>query len=264
MPEKMQRGLRAIKHLNRAGEVLRCQRGTREFWRVTAAYLGFGSLQFPHTIAVSGNTFRLQEQYDLQTLWQIYFRRIYDVRSEDRLILDLGANIGLFSCFAAVQSRQARVYAVEPFPSTFDRLIEHTRLNGVTERVHCMNVAVNRLGTDAMMLTEGMASQMFRLATKGQGTIAVSGITLANLLSQIGCPVDFMKMDIEGSEYDVLLSTDKDTLANIKRATVEYHEPLAGVVGSPELLIQHLASSGLRLTRRVGESQYGLLYFDRE
>src|SRR5919106_4375067 len=119
------RAVVALRHLNRAPEVLRCMRGFSAWPTVASAYLGLTSLPLPFEARTrSGMRFRLLEFYDLETLWQIYCRQVYAVAPSDRVIVDAGANIGLFTCFAAARAPQARVHAIEPFPATYDRLVE--------------------------------------------------------------------------------------------------------------------------------------------
>jgi len=71
-------------------------------------------------------------------------------------------------------------------------------------------------------------------------------------------------MDIEGSEYEVLLSLTPAELARVRRVNVEYHEPRPGESYSKAQLIDHLLGSGLSLTKEIaGMEGYGLWYFDR-
>ena len=53
------------------------------------AYVGLSSGSLPLTTRTrAGTTFDLEEFYDVETLWQIYCRQVYDVRPQDRVIVD--------------------------------------------------------------------------------------------------------------------------------------------------------------------------------
>ena len=174
---------------------------------------------------------RFEEFYDLETLWQIFFHRVYDVRPSDRVVIDAGANIGLFACYATRRSPAARVVCIEPFPATYERLRQTIRANRLDDRVTCLNQALDSSEGTAAMTSAAEASQMYRLASgdRGAGSVTVRTLTLARLIEDLATDtIDLLKMDIEGSEYNVLLTTPREILHRIRRINVEYHEPAAG------------------------------------
>jgi FkbM family methyltransferase len=61
--------------------------------------------------------------------------------AHSRAILDVGANIGVYTIAAAVLNPKAEVIAFEPIPSAFDRLQTNVVLNGLVNVV-CVNAAV--------------------------------------------------------------------------------------------------------------------------
>ena len=93
--------------------------------RIASAYVGFSPLRLPCTVEFrNGLRYRLEEYYDLETLWQINFLGVYPLRSSDQVILDAGANVGLFTCWAAHKNPTAAIVAIEPFPRNLERLKE--------------------------------------------------------------------------------------------------------------------------------------------
>src|SRR5688572_11662770 len=219
------RAVVALRHLSRAPELPRCMRTFDGWTTLVPAYLGVRPMPLPFEARTrSGVAFRLTEFYDLETLWQIYCREVYAVVPSDRVIVDAGANIGLFTCFAADRAPQARVHAIEPFPATYDRLVETVRANGFDARVTCHRLALSASAGVRTMSAAAEASQMFHLAS-GDAGVAVTTTTLTAFLDSIdAAAVDLLKMDIEGSEYDVLLSTPPAMLARIRRVDLEFHK----------------------------------------
>lgn len=263
-----QRLLSCLRHVGRTPEVLRCASQFEDWDVITSAYLGLRRMPLPCTVRTrSGNRFRLTELYDIETLWQVYCRQVYNVAPADRVVVDAGANIGLFTCFAAARAPHAVIHAVEPCPETFARLQETVRTNALESRVGSHQVALSSAPGTAAMSTAAKASQMFHLArTKDHNASGpvIQTVTLRALLDATACgTVDLLKMDIEGSEYDVLLSTPPDVLRRIRRIDVEYHQPETGAADK-KALAAHVCRAGFRLRedpRRAGE--YGLFHFIR-
>jgi FkbM family methyltransferase len=255
----------ALRHVGRAPEVFHCAR-TFQRWRLlTSAYIGLRSLPLPIDVeARDGLQFHLTEFYDLETLWQIYCRQVYGVRRDDRVIVDAGANIGLFTCFAAARAPRATIHAVEPFPDTYRRLLEAVRTNGLEARVVPHAVALSAESGVRTMVASGTPSQMVHLDLSGEvtGGVAVHASTLSEFLESLQAEsIDLLKMDVEGSEYEVLLSTPPAAFARIRRINLEYHKPPSGGL-HPQMLVQHLLGAGFQLTDPAGAcAQYGLLHF---
>jgi FkbM family methyltransferase len=199
---------------------------------------------------------------DLVTTWIIYLRHEYTVEVVDETIIDCGANIGVFALYAATKAPGSRVFAVEPFPSTFRELCENVRLNCLDGRVSCVSVAVS--GGDGlvnMYAAPHVASQARQvIRPSGSDTVSVPAVGLASLLGRIGVDaVDLLKMDIEGSEHPALLNADASVLARVKRVSIEYHQ-----TAPKEVLFDHLTASGFALRRdRVLGDNYGVAEFAR-
>jgi FkbM family methyltransferase len=264
--QRLSRFFAAIAHLQRAPEVLRCIRDFPAWPSVVAAYLGLRELELPIRVSThAGMTFGFEEFYDLETMWQIYCRGVYDVRRSDRLIIDAGANIGLFACYAATMAPHSIVHAVEPMPPTYDRLVRTVRENGLQPRVQCHNYALgSRSGAAAMAVAS--ASQMAHVTTTAcaDATLVVTA-TFAQLVEKIGSPViDLLKMDIEGSEYDVLLSTSPDVLRFFRRITVEFHMPSHDNAFDKRVVARHLTAAGFTLREDPNTAaDYCLFHFTR-
>lgn len=257
------RVLLALRHVSRSPEVFRSFRTLPQWTTVLPAYLGLKSLPLPYDINTrSGRHFRLTEFYDLETLWQIYCRGVYVVDPNDRVIIDAGANIGFFTCFAASRAPRAIVHAIEPFPRTFDRLVQTVAANGLDDRVTCHCLALSSSNGVGTLTGSASASQMVRLnARAGEGP-ATRLSTLEALYESIPeDAIDLLKMDIEGSEYDVLLSTPPAVLHRIRRIDVEVHP--CGSGRTPRDLGRHLQSSGFFLRAGNLDARYGILRFAR-
>jgi FkbM family methyltransferase len=259
----------ALKHLDRWREVSRCFQEFERPAAMVSAYLGTRRMAFPQiAIHRSGIRFRMQEFGDLETAWQIFLRRIYDVRPTDRQIVDVGANVGLFACYAAWKAPQARLLAVEPFPSTVERLRENLVQNHANGRVEVLAAALSSRAREVVMAANPESSQQnFVVGTIGSAeaslsTLRVPAMPLSEAVSAMPGKIDLLKMDIEGGEFDALLNTSAAELRRFQRINVEHHEAPSGCKMTKGDLIGHLRSAGFTVRQHAGadDSTYGILH----
>jgi FkbM family methyltransferase len=124
-------------------------------------------------------------------------------RLSPRTIVDLGSNIGGSVLYFACRYPAARIYGVEPDPTTFQKLQANV---APLENVEVLSLAVGDRDGDAEFFPNPhtWASSLKSTFATGPG-ITVPVRTLDTLLDEIGLDqVDLVKLDIEGSEHDVL------------------------------------------------------------
>lgn len=247
---------RVVRNLGRIRELPAAWRQTRQFWPVLAHYLEVGDPDYPFHITLSnGFTLRTANPSEVKVFWQVFIRQCYRIPPGCKIIVDAGANVGIFSLWAASQLPQAEILALEPFPETFAALSDHVRLNHIENRVHPVQLGLAAESGNRYMNADGDSpNRGVDLANeKNQtgGKVSVPCTSLADLLQQRNLKsVDFLKMDIEGCEWEVLLSTPEAVLRSIRHIQLEYHEVHAKFGYTPERLFEHLAVAGHRLISR--------------
>jgi FkbM family methyltransferase len=139
-------------------------------------------------------------------------------------VLDVGAHHGLYTLLASkCVGRTGRVIAFEPSPRERRRLALHLRIN------RCGNVDVHpcalgdRAGSAHLFLVEGIHDwcNSLRLPNVEERTsrVTVEVWRLDHLLETIGWPrVDFIKLDVEGSELSVLKGAPQLLRGNVRPA----------------------------------------------
>lgn len=151
----------------------------------------------------------------------------YQPRDGD-VILDVGANVGAFSLWAIAQAPGARVIAVEPSSENFAVLERNMRAARHPVAMH--QVAIGGRRGKGHMVDGGRRSIEHRLAAgsaSGSSGGDVEVLTLEDLLQLAGASdVDFLKMDIEGSERDVFAGAAPELLRHFRRISLEYHDNL--------------------------------------
>jgi FkbM family methyltransferase len=164
------------------------------------------------------------------------------------IVVDIGANIGAFAMLAA--SRGARVRSYEPHPDSF----AHMERNTAKWRVECHRAAVTTEHADTVQLYLGPRDTRNTLLGKDAKSareldeqVEVPAIPLAEVLRD---PVDLLKLDVEGGEFD-LLWAEPHLLRRAKRIIAEVHT----VFGDEDALLAHVQAAGFdaRLKRPISE-----------
>ena len=143
-------------------------------------------------------------------------------------IIDLGANVGYFSVFAAAHFPSCEILSVEPFPANIAALRRNV------ERNHIRNCRIIEAAIDGQKrkVVFGSANIDDPYPTNARivsGVAADRGhfiecetITLDSLVHEhVNGKIALLKIDIEGSEYDVLYNATDATLKRIERIAIE-------------------------------------------
>jgi len=156
---------------------------------------------------------------------EIFYNKIYDLPSEPKKVLDLGANIGLSVLWMKRRFPASEIMAIEADPKIFTYLKSNTRpCQGVTLR----NVAVWDEPSELYFQSEGADGG--RVNSDGSDGVRVEAVDIRSILQEEG-PFEFIKMDIEGAESRVLPAC-RGYLAGTKYVFCEYHS----VVGEAQAL----------------------------
>jgi FkbM family methyltransferase len=176
------------------------------------------------------------------------------------IYIDIGANIGLFTLLAAKQvGKEGRVYAFEPTPTTYERLLTNVRLNQF-ENVSTYQCAVSdKSGQAAMTLSLDGFDGRNSIATPTGGeqfsTALVKTTTLDEFVAEqnLSGKISMIKIDVEGWETYVLAGGRKCLSASTAPILqVEFAEEARESAGS----------SSMELHRSLTELGYQLFTFD--
>jgi len=170
-----------------------------------------------------------------QLIQEVWSNNVYDLTGEDasraRVIVDIGASIGTFSIFAGAKGKRAKVYSFEPNPKYFNLLQDNIRLNKLEGRVRPFRSVVSsttgyrRLFLSRKSPTRNSLVGSDLLETDRERYIKVKSTTLKELFrsNQIR-HCDFLKLDCEGSEFEILLNAPPSVLGRIRKISLEYHD----------------------------------------
>jgi FkbM family methyltransferase len=195
---------------------------------------------------------------DIFTLAEIFYAREYAIHTplpERPLVLDCGANVGL-SPIWFLGRYGARVHAFEPEPNNF-RLLEINAGGRNDVVVNQAAVGKTKGKVDLHVSSHG-ATHSVKDASAGAATVSVDGVTLADYLEHRSLEkVDVLKLDVEGSEMDVLEGLG-GRLRDIRVIVGELHERFVDAAAFYRLV----ESFGFRRVRKRPGGEAGVHLFE--
>lgn len=146
---------------------------------------------------------------------------------DDATAVDVGANAGYFSLWWLSRFPRGKVVAVEPMPNNFALLARNQALNANRD-FHAANCAMqSRPGTVTLNFDRRDSFTTSASTRKGAGggdEISVPAVSLEQLTADFGLArIDLLKLDCEGSEYDILYHCAEPLLHSIRRIAMETH-----------------------------------------
>jgi FkbM family methyltransferase len=195
-------------------EVVRFRKGQKEGQELTVALREGGPLYLRGGCA-DFHIF-LRDEYRLRGVAQ---------RSWE-LVLDIGANVGIFSALAWRLAQ--RVVAFEPLSENFEQLSRNVVDRGITAVREAVGGSVGRLRI-YRPVSRGRTGVSSAFPTPGVHDTAdyeeVAMTSLDAVFERFDVErCDLLKIDVEGAEYDILHGASDGTLAKIQRIHGEYHD----------------------------------------
>jgi len=139
------------------------------------------------------------------------------IRKSD-ICLDLGANIGSFSLYAA--SKGAKVIAFEPASDNYELLAS----NVIDKNIIPVKKAVwkDDLGVELVSYAVSKScTSVYNHIKEAAIKEKVPSITLKEVIKTYNPLI--IKCDIEGAEFEVFKKIDQKDLSNIREMVIEYH-----------------------------------------
>jgi FkbM family methyltransferase len=230
-------------------------------WRVVDIICAwFGLHQNPPQPAVTsrhGFRFDLEPKYYIdRTLFYLrswegrHTRFVENYLRPGMVAIDAGANIGWYTlAMARAVKDTGMVYAFEPALEELTRLTSNVQLNEMK------NVRIKPLALASGVGQSTLSDTLDSGATYvGGGKRPIRTTSIDQLVSDERLTrVDFIKMDVEGSELQVLLGA-RDVLRRFKPLLMVALEdtPLSRMGIEPQTVIAHLRAEGYELKELVG------------
>ena len=177
----------------------------------------------------TGERFWVSTAMDVWILKESCLDRFYEkdgtIVQDGWNVIDIGAGMGDFAISVALRCPKSIVYAFEPFPESFAKLNDHRELNGTTN-VHAFREALaGTAGSVRVYSVTGVSGQNLTGTGNDAEGVETPATTLDEVFTRLKLThCDFLKIDCEGAEYEIMFHATADTLRRIRHISMEYHD----------------------------------------
>jgi len=196
---------------------------------------------------------------DFEIINEVYivkeYHKLLKFIKEDSIIIDIGAQIGIFSIFAGKIKQNVKVYSYEPFTPNYELLKKNIELNKLNKNVFPFQLGLAKKGGERnFVICDNNTGGHGFFCKDGSKKISIKVINLKEVFDKNKIKeCSFLKMDCEGAEYEILFNTPDEYLNKIKSITMEFHKN-----GDVKRLKNFLEKKGFEVEiTNVGE---GMLY----
>jgi FkbM family methyltransferase len=195
-------------------------------------------------------SFLLQQNEEIYN--EIVIDNVYKLKDSDfdkRTIVDIGANIGVFSLFAA-RNNAKKIIAIEPVTETFMRLCSNINNCGLVNVFPLKNIVSDK-ANNLEKISKDKNLGHNSLYRNSDNFEFVSTITLSQILNLCENDDILLKIDCEGAEYDILLNATDNEMQRISTIVLEIHGDLHPIYKGHEIIYEKLKSFGFKLEHSI-------------
>jgi FkbM family methyltransferase len=197
---------------------------------------------------------------DLATIFLIFLRSTYSGLESDTVVLDIGANIGAFSLYAAKSAKVQKVYAIEPCRESMEILQRNIVANQLQDIIVPLRAVVCGSKPGELVQFPVVSDPSNNsLNADGFPTEPVITTTIGEVVERKSLGrVDYVKIDCEGAEYEIIREMPPALFEQFGKVVVEYH------AGRQSELIERMRSQNFAVTGYTKVlPEVGLLAFER-
>jgi len=216
-----------------------------------------------------GTKIRVDDNINIATIAVVFIKKDYGDIEENSTIIDIGANIGVYSIFAA-RNKNTKVYAFEPMIDNFRLLRKNIKLNKLDGKILPFNLAVGAKKEKRVLFLGGSPFHSLYPAedspfnarydnklTVKQDYIEISCLSLKDIFQDN--KIDYcnmLKLDCEGAEFEILYNLPKEYFKRIEKIRVEYHDHKIDKNCSSKKLAEFLINQGFKIEKLKEVSPY--------
>lgn len=169
----------------------------------------------------------------LSLLKSIFVRREYACGFpfyENACVVDVGAHRGFFALFAALNTgADARIFSYEPSSDNYAALCSNVKDAGFAKKITAHHAAIaGKSGELTLHLGADINHSLYSdyaLNEQNAGKETVKAFSLADIMEKhTGGRIDFLKLDCEGAEYEIVFSSPADIWQQIGTIAMEFHD----------------------------------------
>lgn len=196
---------------------------------------------------------------------EIFVKEVYNpdfmrINTNDT-VMDIGANIGIFSLYAAKQGTK-KIYSIEPLSQNISLIKNNFKINklkvpdidnvAVSDKNGISKLYLGDLDSHGLLFDRNFERKLSKY--KEVKTITLNGIFKIHKIDKL----DFLKIDCEGSEGEIIKSTQKDTWKKIQKIAIEYHDKVSTL--SHKKIVESLKGYGYKTKIKPTGKFFGYIY----
>jgi FkbM family methyltransferase len=170
---------------------------------------------------------------------------------EGDVVLDLGANIGYFTClFAQLVGKTGKVFAFEPDQNNFQLIKKNVEVNGYKNVTIEQKAVTNKTSKLQMYLSNSPKDHRIYDPHDNRNSTEVDGITLDDYFKNSSQEINFIKSNIQGADFGAfqgMLSLIEKSKSHIVMALEFSPALLKGFGSDPEEFVDLLTKFGFKL-----------------
>ena len=170
---------------------------------------------------------------------EVFMEDVYDIERlaarlpDSGIVLDIGANGGFFDCILLSKKPGLKIHAFEPLPANVQTLEQLVQDNpSLQDRLQVKGLAVTGKKIDHIELFiesqsehSVVASSVAHFDERNKSSIQVPTITFTEILTPLQKDdIVLLKIDCEGSEYDIFYNTPVELIQKIPFISAEVHD----------------------------------------
>lgn len=167
--------------------------------------------------------------FDKFAIWEIwktneYFGPEFGIKKYD-IVVDIGAHIGVFAVYAAKNVSKGKVFAYEPNKENYNILLKNKSLNNLNN-IFPFNLAISdKKGKLDLFISKLSNATHSIYEADSKKKTKVEAITLKDIFAMNKLKrINYLKIDAEGAEYNILLNTPAKIIKKIDKIVLEYHD----------------------------------------
>jgi FkbM family methyltransferase len=219
------------------------------------AFRGTRRTRFPTTLVLNGKRRELSiprergYTWDLINVWLDDEYGLESLERSPKTVLDVGANVGLFSLWSIRNFPRAIVHAYEPNP----RIWPYLQSNLEQTDISIYRTGIGRESGRAQMV-DSSESRLASTSFNPGGEIVIESLETA--IDRLGGTIDLLKLDCEGAEWD-LLDESNSCLRKVGEIRLEYH---LGQVHSFEEFKAKVDKTGFSIVKHKPNQGFGIAW----
>lgn len=174
-------------------------------------------------------------------------------------VVDIGAHIGAFTVMSARFAREGVVYALEPVEENYELLLRNIELNKLTNVIPTKMAVSKETGKREIFVQEDATSGHSFFYRTNRSPVTVDTTSLEDFIDRMNIKkIDFLKIDCEGAEYEILTNCPERVFSMIQRIGMEYH--YGEDKKDPQILVDVLEDNGFKVTISSPKDWGGMIF----